>query len=163
MLGFNIWERFTDRFLEQKYENLPALVLPKQERWTKRFGTLQCCIGHHRDALKNFCTAQQQPAPWKKPLPEYDIKIIFPPNTASTNSSTFQQQTCCLDDNALLLAPPGNVIASLVECLDILQVHDGGGVVSSTNNSYSVVIMQYRSFESKLIGAAPPFCYSQSL
>lgn len=70
VLIFNIWESYTDRFLEEAETNMALAA----ERWKElnggelRAGPFNThCIGH--GMLENWCLTQQ-PAPWLEPLPE---------------------------------------------------------------------------------------------
>jgi len=79
VLIFNIWESYTDLFMQDGEANMKLAA----QRWKDLFGKLEAgpfnthCIGE--GSLKNWCLAQQ-PSPWLKELPSCD-NMTFVDNT----------------------------------------------------------------------------------
>jgi len=71
VLIFNIWESYTDLFMQEGERNMKLAA----QRWKDLFGKLEAgpfnthCIGE--GSLENWCLAQQ-PSPWLEELPSCD-------------------------------------------------------------------------------------------
>lgn len=87
VLIFNIWESYTDRFMEDGENNMRLAA----ERWKNWFGKLEAgpfnthCIGE--GSMKNWCLARQ-PSPWMQELPTCENITVVTNTTSSSNNTT---------------------------------------------------------------------------
>jgi len=86
VLIFNIWESYTDRFMEDGQNNMKLAA----QRWKDWFGKLEAgpfnthCIGE--GSMKNWCMARQ-PSPWMQELPICENVTVVDPTNNTTNTT----------------------------------------------------------------------------
>lgn len=130
VLIFNIWESYSDRFLEDG----PTNMAKAKNRWSGFFhGDLHAgpfnthCIGW--GALQNWCLEPSQPAPWIHPLPppppgcnetnfqhEGDIphyQMTMPSSTTTTTTTT-HKTGCGGNHTVFVIAVVSTIVGALL-------------------------------------------------